>query len=465
MRPNITELVVEQDLCIGCGICDSVCPVDVLKMVMNDIGEYVPTEIPGCLDKCTFCLDACPFLDGNDDEEKLGSYHYSGNENIRYQFETGYYLSSYACHVENDEQRLRRASGGVTTWLLQTLLEKDIVDYVVTLSANDDPEKLFKYEIYSDTSFVDESPGSVYYPVEMSEVLREIQKIPGRYAITGLPCFIKAIRLAQKTNKKLRDRIKVTIGLTCGQMKSAKYTEYLASVSGVDGKLEKVHYRGKSIDKPASNFFFSSQNQAGKSEKLFWSEGIDKAWVNRWFTPNACDYCDDVFGETADVSVMDAWLPEYMHDSKGNSLVLIRNSEIDSLFKEASDNKELQVKDIEIKKIIKSQEGVLHIKRNHLSYRLQLAKKRGEKVLQKRVKPSSRMNFFVKKEIEIKREMQHLSKLYIRENKSMDIGSIQNIMQPHIGKLNNVRQKQKIALFPGRVVKKIIKIIKEVNEK
>ncbi len=461
MRPNITELIVEQDLCIGCGICDSVCPVDVLPMGMNNIGEYVPAEIPGCLDKCTFCLDACPFLDGNDDEDQLASAHYSEHENMQYQFETGYYLSSYACHVKNDEQRLKRASGGVTTWLLQTLLENDIVDHVVTLSANDDPEKLFKYKIYSDTSFMDEPLGSVYYPVEMSEVIREIQKTPGRYAITGLPCFIKAIRLAQKTNRKLRERIKVTIGLTCGQMKSANYTQYLASISGVDGKLQKVHYRGKSMDRPASNFFFSSQNEAGKSEKLFWSEGVDKAWVNRWFTPNVCDYCDDVFGETADISVMDAWLPEYVQDSKGNTLVLIRDPEIDSLFKEAMYKNELDIKDIHIEKIIQSQQGVLDIKRDHLTYRLQLAKENGLKVPKKRVKPSSRMNFFIKKEIEIKKEMQNLSKSYISEINGVNIDNIQNIMAPYMNKLNYIHKKKKIALFPNRVVKKIMKIIKK----
>lgn len=33
--------------------------------------------------------------------------------------------------------------------------------------------------------------------------------------------------------------------------------------------------------------------------------------------PRACNYCDDVFAECADVTCMDAWLPEYSQDHRG----------------------------------------------------------------------------------------------------------------------------------------------------
>ena len=47
MKPNITELIVEHDLCIGYGMY----PVDVLPMKFNSFGMYIPSEIPACLDK------------------------------------------------------------------------------------------------------------------------------------------------------------------------------------------------------------------------------------------------------------------------------------------------------------------------------------------------------------------------------------------------------------------------------
>ncbi|MGC9322644.1 MAG: Coenzyme F420 hydrogenase/dehydrogenase, beta subunit C-terminal domain, partial [Kosmotogaceae bacterium] len=48
-------------------------------------------------------------------------------------------------------------------------------------------------------------------------------------------------------------------------------------------------------------------------------------WGYGFFKYKACDYCDDVVSETADVSVGDAWLPEYVNDSGGTNVVIVRN--------------------------------------------------------------------------------------------------------------------------------------------
>ena len=55
-------------------------------------------------------------------------------------------------------------------------------------------------------------------------------------------------------------------------------------------------------------------------------------WHRLWIWPfkyKACDFCDDVFAETADVVVGDAWIPKYL--TQGNSLVVTRSSLFDSL--------------------------------------------------------------------------------------------------------------------------------------
>ena len=131
----------------------------------------------------------------------------------------------------------------------------------------------------SDENSVKAASGSVYYPVEMSEVIQKILEVPGRYAITGLPCFIKALRLAAQKNRKLRERIVFTIGLVCGQMKSKNYTKYIAALAGNDSlkKIQSVYYRGKSPEKPASNFYFQFTDEHGSQHKIFWNEGVSEA--------------------------------------------------------------------------------------------------------------------------------------------------------------------------------------------
>ena len=69
---------------------------------------------------------------------------------------------------------------------------------------------------------------SRYYPVEMSEILAQIRATPGRYAVVGVPCFIKALQLLRREDPLIRERVAFTLGLFCGHMKSARLIESFA---------------------------------------------------------------------------------------------------------------------------------------------------------------------------------------------------------------------------------------------
>jgi coenzyme F420-reducing hydrogenase beta subunit len=69
---------------------------------------------------------------------------------------------------------------------------------------------------------------SRYYPVELSGVLNEIRSRPGRYAVVGVPCFIKALHLVRAAEPVLAERIVLTLGLFCGHSKSARMAESFA---------------------------------------------------------------------------------------------------------------------------------------------------------------------------------------------------------------------------------------------
>jgi len=83
-------------------------------------------------------------------------------------------------------------------------------------------EPLFGYRISRSVSEVRERAKSQYFPVELSGVLSEIRAQPDRYAIVGIPCFIKAVNLLRGEQSVLRERITHTLGLFCGHMKSAR---------------------------------------------------------------------------------------------------------------------------------------------------------------------------------------------------------------------------------------------------
>lgn len=446
---------MKNDLCIGCGICAGICPQNILKIQDNKYGEYIPFEISNCISGCGLCLEVCPFSN-NENETQIGKKIYRSIEGASNQPETGYYLEAYAGY--SSEFRQKSSSGGMATWLLTKLLREKIVDYVICPTPQKNPKKLFDFEILNDENDIKNASGSVYYPVELSQVIKKILEIPGRYVITGLPCFIKGLRLATQNNRKLKERIVFTIGLVCGQIKSKKYTEYIALLANDNNseKIQHVYYRGKSPDKPASNFYYEFTYENGLQNRIFWEEGISEAWVNRWFTPNACNYCDDVFAELADIAFMDAWLPEYSTDSRGANLILVRLPEILALIQEGMEKEEINVRKISIEEVIKSQAGVLKLKRNQLSDRLYIAIQDGQKIPEKRVHRGEKIGILKKREIKLKARMQKESKeifLDCCQNGTLDIKMFRDRIQPYTKRTKQLRLVGKFAHLIGWIKK------------
>lgn len=400
MKSSVITDIVRHDLCIGCGLCAALCPQEALEMAWNQHGEYNPINGTPCITECGLCLKVCPFADHEVNEDTIGKELYAGVPGINHRLETGYYLATYVGYA--GKHRPSSASGGMATWLLEKLLAEGIVDYVVCVAPTANPDEFFSFKIFDTAEGVRTGAGSAYCPVEMSGVIKQVLKVPGRYAVTGLPCFIKAIRLAQQRNIKLRERVVVTVGLVCGQMKSKHFTDYIAAFAGVQGNVTGVRYRGKSTDQPANNFHFAFKTENSEERRIYFSEGIDEAWTNRWFTPNACNYCDDVFAECADIACMDAWLPEYSKDHRGTNLVLVRSPLVGDVVARGQD---VSLESIPIERVVQSQAGVMEIKRRHLAYRLYLNLKKGDGVLEKRVAPEKPMNPLLRREIVLKERM------------------------------------------------------------
>ncbi|PWR72770.1 Coenzyme F420 hydrogenase/dehydrogenase, beta subunit C-terminal domain [Methanospirillum lacunae] len=448
MKPLFPKKDKNLDLCIGCGVCVALCPDNSLKMIINPYGEYNPVLYHDCKTECGICINVCPFGEKNPDEDVIGQQLFGNVPGIQHKLETGFFLNTYVGYSKVNEHRNLGASGGMATWILENLIKDHEVDAVICVTKNLDPNKLFKYTVFSSIEDIRKSSGSTYHPVELSEVLKYIVDIPGNYAIIGLPCFVKAIRLSQLYNKKLRKRITIILGLTCGQLKSVNYTTYLSTLAGLEEKPIQVQYRGKDSEKIASNFFFSAMDKKGKEKKLFWNEGVAEAYLNRWFTINACNYCDDIFAECADVTLMDAWLPEYSLDSKGTNLILIRSIKVKRLLEKGIMLKDINLDTIPIDMVIQSQKGLITIKRKYLAFRLYLNKKNGKKVVKKRVNPVRMKNPFLRNEVIYKEQMRIISRTYKKGENDI----FRDDMEPILHLLRKNETYLKIIMLPIDII-------------
>ena len=381
---TVIEETVQNTICCGCGVCAALCPSHCLEMQWNVDGEYNPVKISNCKTECGICLSVCPFAENNPNEDKIGKLLYGNLENISHTPETGFYLNVGVGFVTSEEARLHSVSGGLTTWLLQKLLEKNVVDTVICVTATNNPDRLFKFTIAKTKEEIYAAAGSAYYPVEMSEVLSYMIQNPGNYALVGVPCFLKAVRLAQEKNKVLRERLKVCVGLVCGLIPNKHLVTYMGHTVGISDPITQVNFREKREDKNAGTYSTSMSSVASGTLSTTWDKN-QISYARQLFGLHSCDCCDDVFAELADVTFMDAWLPEYSSDWRGTSIYLTRSPIVENIIHEGIQQTELTITPITISDVILSQKPRLDRKRGAiLSYKIECMREVGYNIPQKR---------------------------------------------------------------------------------
>ncbi|BDZ71662.1 Coenzyme F420 hydrogenase/dehydrogenase, beta subunit C-terminal domain [Methanobacterium petrolearium] len=359
---NVVDVVVKHDYCIGCGVCSGTCPSTNLCMDWSSNGELIPYAGDGCKENCSICLDVCPFYDHPVNQDDIADFLFRKTPDINHHEYTGYYLNCYVGFQEDEQKRLKSASGGLATCFLVSLLKEGVVDNIVAVGIAED--RMYDHKILKSPGEVYECAGSAYYPVEISRILKVIleEKEDESYGIIALPCVVYGLRLAMLRIPKLKRKIKVIASLTCGQLQNRYCTELLALESGVRvDEIARMDFRRKKKGNMASDYLQVAIDLDGKEGTPQSNHGLPfHLWHYHYFKQNSCNFCDDVFGELADVTFMDAWLEEYMDDYRGTSLVIVRTPLSGRVLEGLSGH---EVEGIDIQKVIQSQMGVIQKKR------------------------------------------------------------------------------------------------------
>jgi coenzyme F420-reducing hydrogenase beta subunit len=376
--------VVNGGYCIGCGAC-AVDPNNHIAISLDSHGKYQASLVPQNSEKAdSKGLFVCPFSDESENEDQIGTRLF--NE-AQHDPRLGYYRALYIGYVAEGAFREKSTSGGLITWLLTELLETKAIDGVihVTKSDRDLDGCLFEYSISRSRDEILAGAKSRYYPVEASQALRYVREHPGRYAFVGVPCFVKAVRNLMAQDAVIAERIKYCIGIVCGHLKSRAFADCFAWQAGIaPGTLEEIDFRVKRDEGTAGDYSVWLKG-AGIEVTRPTRSFLGSNWGYNFFRYEACDYCDDVFAETADIAVGDAWLPPYSQDPKGTSVVVVRNAALAELVQGAITDGRLNFDEASVEQIALSQAGGLRDRREGLAYRLYLRKKQGVWAPKKRV--------------------------------------------------------------------------------
>jgi coenzyme F420 hydrogenase subunit beta len=357
------DFLTKSGLCAGCGACISLCPVNALELKLHDkMGVYFPELHERKCIECSICYWICPIISFIKERVEKKATRYID-------MFIGSYMNCYVGYAKDYEIRYNASSGGLVTQLLIYALESGIIDgALVTRMKKDDPLKPEPFIARTKEELM-EAAGSKYCPVPVNLPLRYILKTERneKFAVVGLPCQIRAIKNAENINRELREKIVLHIGLFCSHVPNFFATDIFLQRLGIRKEnIAELKYRGGGW--PG---FMKISLKTGKTYKvalpLYWRFlGLD------FFIPRSCLLCDEALSESADISVGDAWLPEFSSDKLGTSIIIVRNLVGKNIVENAEKLDKIKISEISYKKVIQSQLATIYFKKINLRARAKL---------------------------------------------------------------------------------------------
>jgi len=383
-EPKVITQVVDNDLCTGCGLCTYTCASNALTMDWNEEGFLVP-RLAGICDDDMDCISVCPFnpepMEAVKNETVLADIFLK--EGTEKHDKLGRLIGIYAAYSKSF--RDTSSSGGIGTYVFEQLLERGIVDHIFSVSSSNEGNGYYQYTVLSNKSELRSTSKTRYYPVTLATVLPELDRLEGKIAIVGVACFVKAIRLAQYHDPILKEKIPFVAGIICGGLKSKLYTEYLASKAGADyHNIESPEYRIKNITSTAGDYSFGCTDIKDSEYKRIRMYEVGDMWGTGLFKANACDFCEDVVTELADISLGDAWLAPYKQDGYGTSLIVTRTPLAETIIQKGIERTEIVAESISSDTMRASQQGSYNHRHEGLYVRLKEAKRKGIDISEKR---------------------------------------------------------------------------------
>ncbi|MBR1907607.1 Coenzyme F420 hydrogenase/dehydrogenase, beta subunit C-terminal domain [bacterium] len=315
------EHVVEENLCIQCGMCSAVCPKACISIKRHNYDFLPEIDKIKCID-CSLCSKICSknYLGSVEDESDI-------NEEIV----LGDYINIYHAKTKNRDILKSSTSGGIITTLVHSLLENNSYDCAFLLDKYSYDAQLRTSKFTKNDSLINTTK-SRYLTVSHYNSVKYLKENPNdRVIIVGTGCVISSFLELINILKLNRDNY-LLIGLFCDKTMNYGVYEYF-----------KQHKAGK--NKILKNLFFRTKD-AGNwpgNVRLEYEDGStidlnkkERMKVKEYFVPERCLYCLDKLNKNADLSVGDNYIPEN-YDENGISSVIIRSKRADEIWNNLSD--------------------------------------------------------------------------------------------------------------------------------
>lgn len=317
---NNLQQIIEEGLCIGCGLCASVFP-DNIQMQLSPSGHLRPDETTGLSPAQTEKINSfCPGVV----QSGMPSDQLVDKKTIDPTW--GAIDSLCKAHASNPLIRFKAATGGALTAISTYLIESGKVDAVLHVAPGG-LKPYFGHSALSKTvKQVLAGTSSIYAPTSPLEQLIATLEKKIKIALVAKPCDISAVRLLGKSDERINQYIKVMLAPICGGFfPSFAMNNFLISVGANEDEVKSVSYRGEGCPGPTSIQLLNGES-IKRSYLQFW--GTDSS---QWHIPWRCRICPDGSGEAADIVAGDTWpgcepTEQMMEQDSGTNVIIARTT-------------------------------------------------------------------------------------------------------------------------------------------
>ena len=314
-----TQLIKEKNLCCGCGLCVSICPVNAIDYsegtfeIDNDL----------CIN-CGLCYSVCPRSFFPKVLDQLEENH---DSNIKFSESLKFYRDIFTAQTTAERIKSVAQDGGIVTSLIKTAFQQDYINGSFAVTVGAEPLKPLPILLENEGDLL-KTAGTKYTNAPILKIFHDA-KDHDKIAVIGTPCIMKALKKLSffPLGKPFYDNIVLKIGLLC--MESFDY-ESIVELLKSEFNVYPSDVKKMDIDKGQFIIYDQESNISNIPIKRIKKYG-------RF----GCFFCDDLTAEHADISVGS------IGSEPGWSTVIIRTKKGAEFFQKALDLNMITKKDLE----------------------------------------------------------------------------------------------------------------------
>ncbi len=293
--------IVEEGLCIGCGLCQSVAgppKVKIVKAANGAANGELRPRIACSLDEPTVdtIYAICPGTraEGLPQDLAAEAPHNDGVWGPHHRLVLGW--------ASEPEVRHKGSTGGVLSALGRYLLRSGRISFVLHVKASKAEPTFGEATLSFTEAEVLEGAGSRYGPTAALIDLDSALARGEPFALIAKPCDLNAVRNLARLDPRVNALIRYWLTPVCGgYMPDASMGQFLDRLGVAREKVTALRYRGLGCPGPTTVTL-----EDGTSHSVHYLDlwGEDES---AWSLPFRCKICPDGIGDGADIAAADTW--------------------------------------------------------------------------------------------------------------------------------------------------------------